>query len=313
MRSRAAAFLTAGLLALVLSAVAVPASAKPPIWIARRGHAVVTLFGSIHLLPPGLDWRPAGLDEALASANSLWFELPLDRAAARETVRLVQSKSLLPPKDNLSAHLSPGENAQFDRVAAALGLPAAALERLEPWDVDLMLSLTQNARMGARVLSGVEQTLEATTPPSVARRAFETPREQIGFLADAPMKAQIASLAETLNEIETEPHLYDEIVQDWMSGDVAKFEADGLEPMRLKCPIIYDRLVRARNRRWAKRIARMLDHGADAVVVVGMDHLVGPDGVPTLLRAKGFTVEGPLQSPPEAQAPQTGGPPTLSH
>ncbi|MGH7015818.1 MAG: TraB/GumN family protein [Caulobacteraceae bacterium] len=313
MRLRAVSFLTAGLLALVLGAAAAPASAKPPIWVARRGHAVVTLFGSIHLLPPGLDWRPAGLDEALASAKSLWFELPLDQATARETERLVQSRSLLPPKDTLSAHLSPGENAQLDRVAAALGLPAAALERMEPWDVDLMVSLTQNARMGARVPTGVEQTLEATTPPSVERRAFETPKEQIGFLAGAPMKAQIASLAETLNEIETEPQLYDEIVQDWMSGNVAKFEADGLEPMRLKCPIIYDRLVRARNRRWAKKIAAMLDHGDDAVVVVGMDHLVGPDGVPTMLRAKGFAVEGPLQSPQEAPAPRAEGSPTASH
>ncbi len=50
--------LTAALgLALWLGAGS-PAQAKPPIWVVRSPHATLVLFGSIHLLPAGLDWRP---------------------------------------------------------------------------------------------------------------------------------------------------------------------------------------------------------------------------------------------------------------
>ncbi|MGH6957179.1 MAG: hypothetical protein ACREEW_11005, partial [Caulobacteraceae bacterium] len=58
----------AWLFAVVLAALAPAASAfaKPPIWIVRSPKASMVLFGSVHLLPAGLDWRPAALDKALA-------------------------------------------------------------------------------------------------------------------------------------------------------------------------------------------------------------------------------------------------------
>ena len=76
--------LTAALgLALWLGAGS-PAQAKPPMWIVRSPHATLVLFGSIHLLPAGLDWRPATLDDALARADELWFELPITVKAGEQ-------------------------------------------------------------------------------------------------------------------------------------------------------------------------------------------------------------------------------------
>ena len=40
-------------------------------------------------------------------------------------------------------------------------------------------------------------------------------------------------------------------------------------------------------------ITRRLDGSGQAVMVVGVGHLIGPDSVPALLRKQGFRVEGP--------------------
>ncbi len=65
-----------------------------------RSHgAVVVLFGSIHLLPAGLDWRPPALDDALARADALWFELPI-------TIDSDNAGEIRPP--NSAATLGPG-------------------------------------------------------------------------------------------------------------------------------------------------------------------------------------------------------------
>ena len=82
-----------GLCALILLALSAacappPAQAQPAVWIVRDHDSEMLLFGSIHLLPPGLDWRPAALDAALAKADDLWFELPVDPATEQEAARL---------------------------------------------------------------------------------------------------------------------------------------------------------------------------------------------------------------------------------
>jgi len=70
---------------------------------------------------------------------------------------------------------------------------------------------------GAGVESGVEQTLSASSP-TIPRKAFETIADQIGFLADASQTDQIASLQETLGEIEEGPAVYQRLVNAWMTG-----------------------------------------------------------------------------------------------
>jgi uncharacterized protein YbaP (TraB family) len=53
------------------------------------------------------------------------------------------------------------------------------------------------------------------------------------------------------------------------------------------------KLLNERNQDWARQIQGMLDEKRTFFVTVGIAHLVGPQGVPALLRAKGITVDGP--------------------
>jgi uncharacterized protein YbaP (TraB family) len=280
-------------LAAAVTFVSDAAFAMPPTWVVHHGRATLTLFGSVHLLPTGLGWRPPALEAALAGADEMWFELPIDAATADEADALVDKLGGLPAGDTLSAHLGPGQNARLDRIAQDLGLPMAVLEQTRPWEAEVVVSLADDAKHGALADQGVEQQLAASTPPSVRRRAFETPRQQIEFLAGAPMAAQVASLDETLGEIDTQPHLYEDIVAAWMAGDTAALEKEALDPLRQDSPQMYQRLVAERNRRWAKVIVRLLGGDKRVVVVVGVDHMLGADGLPALLRAQGYAVEGP--------------------
>jgi uncharacterized protein YbaP (TraB family) len=93
--------------------------------------------------------------------------------------------------------------------------------------------------------------------------------------------------------MEEKPLAYREIVDDWITGDLGAIERDALEPLRRASPTLFDRLITSRNHRWAKVIEQRLKGSGTTVIVVGMGHLVGPGGVPALLRADGLTVEGP--------------------
>ena len=270
-----------------------PAAAKPPVWIIRDADSTIVLFGSVHLLPAGLDWRPDALTEALARADDVWFEIPIDEQTQIDADRLFQSRGMLPADDDIFRHLTPAQGERLRRVADAMGFYSAHVARWRPWYADVRLSDTYNGRAGGDASDGVERQIQAMTPLAARRRAFETTAQQIQFFAGTPVADQVASLDETLREIEERPDLFHQIVDHWMSGDIAAIEVDAVDTLRSASPILFDRLITQRNRHWVKTIRRRLAGRGVTVIVVGVGHLVGPGGVPALLRAQGVTVVGP--------------------
>jgi uncharacterized protein YbaP (TraB family) len=62
--------------------------------------------------------------------------------------------------------------------------------------------------------------------------------------------------------------------------------------MKVENPGLYDALLKRRNVAWADALTRELDQGSGVELVnVGALHLVGDDGLPALLQARGFKVE----------------------
>lgn len=273
--------------------VAAPAAAKPPVWIVRSHGATLVLFGSIHLLPAGLDWRPAALDDALASADEVWFELPITARTGQEAAAVSLSRGALPKGRLLSAMMSENDTARLMQAAVSLHCTPEAIDRMQPWMAELTLSVAEDARSGADASSGVEDQIEAQTGPAVARRSFETAAQQIEFLAGAPVKDQIASLNWTVGEIVGDPDSYRRVVDEWMSADLLGLKRDANDPLERVSPRLYQRLLVKRNQAWVRQLASRLKKPGKVVVVVGIGHLIGPDGLPAQLRARGFAVEGP--------------------
>jgi len=274
-------------------AMTLPAAAQPPVWVVRDQDSTIVLFGSVHLLPPGLDWRPQALNTAIQSADDIWFELPLDPADSQAASQIAATRGVLPEGERLSDRLSPAGRRRLARIAKSENLSMDGLERMRPWLAEVTLGVAQLAKGGANGSDGVERTLDQAAPASAQRRAFETPEQQIAFFADAPEKEQVASLEDTLRQMEQDPDEYSKLLKAWMVGDVKALERQGLKPMRRASPVLYERLVTGRNARWAEAIAGRLAGSGETVVVVGAAHLIGRDGVPAMLRRRGITVEGP--------------------
>ena len=122
---------------------------------------------------------------------------------------------------------------------------------------------------------------------------METVADQIAALSSDPPADQVKSLEETLREIEEEPDSFDKLAAAWDRGDVRTIQTEGLDELKAHAPGAFQRLVVDRNRKWTPELEAMLKGGGRTVVIVGVGHLVGADGVPAMLRRDGFRVEGP--------------------
>lgn len=281
------------LAALLALAVVTPAKAQPPIWVVRDADSELVLFGSVHVLPEGLNWRPARLDQALKDADDLWFELPVDTGAELAAAQLAVKYGMLPEGQRLSDLLPPDDQARLERMGGRYGLAPAFLDRMQPWFAEVALAATAYQAAGARADHGVEKQVAASAPATAERRAFESVEEQLAIFVDTPREAQVASLSASLKEMEADPKAFEDLVAAWMRGDVGALRQEALEPLKAAAPVLYRRLVTDRNERWLTVLRDRLAGAGDTVVVVGVGHLLGPDGLPERLRALGYSVEGP--------------------
>jgi uncharacterized protein YbaP (TraB family) len=273
--------------------------AKPPVWVLHGKGATITLFGSVHILPRDVDWEPEALKRALGQADELWFETPIDPAALLDATRLALAKGMLPEGQSLSGLLSDDGKTRLAREAEALRLPEPQLERLRPWLAELTIGEAAYARDGATADQGVERQL-ADSAPQAARHSFETPAQQIDMFAGASTAVQVRSLQDTLRDLEEDPGQSRRLIDAWMKGDLKAIEKEGVEELRSESPEMFATLLTNRNAAWVKVLLKRLNAAparrgrpTRIVVVVGVGHLVGPGGVPDLLRRRGIRVDGP--------------------
>lgn len=268
--------------------------ANPALWRVSDADSEIYLFGSVHMLPPDLKWRTARIDKAFARADTVYFETPVTPEAGAEIAGLVERAGFLPPEQSLSDRLSADSKARLERVAAKLKLDPRGLERSRPWLAALQISLAMVEQQGQKAEAGVERVFEQELQGGQkARRYFETAEQQIGFLANLSDAAQDRFLAATLRQVEEEADAMDTLDAAWVTGDVAKLQQLLTSDLQEAGPEVYAAIIVNRNRAWAETLDKELEGEGVVFVIVGAAHLIGPEGVPALLAARGRTVEGP--------------------
>jgi len=276
-----------------------PATARvvadaPVLWKIDGPKGDVYLFGSVHLLPPGVNWRTPALDAALNEAQVVVFEIDLDEAKNLAIMQhLIGKLGRLPADQTLRKLLAPEGRAKYERVLGLLGIPAPSLDQLRPWLAAVTIGVQWIVSKGYDPNSGVDDKVWSWTKQSGKQLAhLETIEEQLGVFAGLTRDQEIEFLLVSVDQIENTPAMLDNLVSAWRKGDTATLDKV-LNADMDDTPALRDRLLKDRHAKWLPQIENMIADGRSHVIVVGAAHLVGKDSVISMLRAKGVAVEGP--------------------
>jgi hypothetical protein len=105
-------------------------------------------------------------------------------------------------------------------------------------------------------------------------------------------KLEIGEFDSSLLEILHDQGSIGNLVDAWADGDVKRLAALARSDFKGH-PDAEKALFDDRNRNWVGQIGKMLDEPHTFFITVGAGHLAGPKGVPALLRAEGYKVDGP--------------------
>ncbi len=267
----------------------------PAIWsIKKENGATITLFGSVHLLPDGKNWRIPALVSAYKNADVIVLETNLADMQTPELMSYMTENALNPTGVTLTQLLTPEQKEIVSKGAEAAGTNFAMLDGFRPWLVAMQLSVAVAVQQGFMPDQGVDQQIQQDAQKDgKAFDYFEKAKEQIDFFIDMPEKLQIGFLVSGSKEIVEKPDALKKLVDAWSKGDVAlidKLMNEGAS----ETPEVGKILLENRNQAWVSKILSFYMKDKNSyLIVVGAGHLAGEKGVPAMLRAEGVKVEGP--------------------
>ena len=267
----------------------------PAMWTLSDEDTTIHIFGTVHILRPDLEWRTAEFNQAFNAADTLVLEVDMESEEGQQAVaRDFIQRGLYGDGRTLSGQLSQEDLSVVEAALAPLGVPIAALDPMEPWMVAVNLSVLQLQQEGFDPNSGVERVLIAEAQEDGKEFDFlETASVQANIFDTLPPDVQKTFLYETALTLEDSSLMLDQVVEEWADGDVEGLGVLVANPDTGGGEGIYDALFVERNENWVPQIEAMLDEPGTVFVAVGAGHLAGPDSVITMLREKGYEVEGP--------------------
>jgi uncharacterized protein len=262
--------------------------ADPALWVLQDDDTTIYLFGTVHVLKPGLSWFDEAVRDAFDASDSLVVETVLPDAATMQA--LVAELGMDPALPPLRERLPPPLAAKLAEALTAAGLSPDALDHAEPWLVATTLSAVEVERLGYARTDGAEATLErAAATAGKPITGLETTREQLRYFDTLSPEAQTALLAATLDEAGSGGAMFERIVAAWSAGDSAEL-GRLINGDIAASPELARALIADRNARWASWIAARMDRPGTVFVAVGAGHLAGDASVQAMLARKGLKV-----------------------
>lgn len=264
--------------------------ADPALWVVKGKQTTIYLFGTIHVLKPGLTWFDEAVKSAFDKADEVKLEIVMPDPATMQG--LVQATGVAPAgTPPLTQRLPEGKRAAFTKAVTDLGLPANALDRFKPWLAATQLSVAPLSKLGYDSANGPEEVItEAAKQAHKPLSGLETPQQQLGFFGSLSDKAQLQFLESTVDELPTLDKQMASMVDEWARGDPEALAREMNDELK-SSPEVAKVLLVDRNRNWAQWIKQRMTKPGTVFIAVGAGHLAGPDSVQAQLAKLGLKAE----------------------
>ncbi|PKP92854.1 MAG: TraB/GumN family protein, partial [Alphaproteobacteria bacterium HGW-Alphaproteobacteria-16] len=242
--------------------------ATPALWVVKDEDTTIYLFGTIHVLKPGLSWFDQAVKKAFDASDEMVTEIG-DLPDPAEMQPLIMKYGLNMTGPTLTEKLPEDKRAAFTAAVAKYGLPQAVIDRFDPWLAATQLSMVALQSEGYDPASGAEAVLSAAA--KVAGKpvsGLETVEQQFGFFDSLSEEAQIKFLVEGLEQIQNVGPEFEKMVAAWASGNPEGLAEIMNEALR-SSPELSKMLLADRNARWAEWIDTRLEKPGVVFMAVG--------------------------------------------
>ncbi len=277
---------------MVLSLLlAVSALGETSVWVASTDSSVTYIGGTIHILRESDRPYPPEFDQAYSESEIVVLETDFTELNSAEAQQAMLARAVYADGRTLNRVLSAEVYERLEERCAANNLPLASLNQMKPSMLVLALVAQELERLGVDQ-EGVDFFYHSrATADRKPTPGLESVEEQIDVLTTMGDGNEDAFILNSLDEMKNLEELFDEMVQAWRAGDESAIVELFQKDMKQDFPKLFKSLLVDRNLNWMPKIEGYLVTPETELMLVGVAHLVGEEGIIAQLRELGYKVE----------------------
>ena len=249
------------------------------------------LYGTIHMIGKADFFLTDSTRSAIDRAKLVTFEINMEDMMNLPAQMGLMMKSFMSDGKSLSDLLSKEDYALVKAHFDKQGLPLFLFERMKPMFLTVLADTDMGGGLGGDgdMVSYEMKIMEIAEQQKKKMGGLETAEYQMSMFDSIPYEAQAKMLVETIKSSGgTEDGQFDQMVELYKNQDIVGMgammgEDEGIGEYE-------DLLLNTRNRNWIPIMGEMM-LAQPSFFAVGAGHLGGDQGVVSLLRKAGYTVE----------------------
>lgn len=267
------------------------AAAESSVWVVRQGNLVTYLGGTCHVLRQSDYPLPAEFERAYQAAELIVFEADPGQASSPQMQQLLARKSFYLDGTTLEQVLEPATYQMLKDYCQRSNLQLSVFTRLKPAMAALTLLAIELQRQGIDQGGADLHFYQRAVADGKGQEALETIEQQLEFMLEMAKGREDRFMQYSIGELERLDEVFNDLIAAWRNGDDENIAKLGGDDLREQFPGIFHTLFSARNAAWLPSLEKYIRSPETELILVGVGHLVGDDGLVAELRKRGYRVE----------------------
>lgn len=244
------------------------------------------LYGTIHAICPDDMVFPAKIQQAFTEAKQLYLEIDMDNKGAMLSA---QMKSFMKDGQSLKKLLTPAEYEKVNTFFRdSIGMGIEMFGKMKPI---LLSALMYPKLMGCpKTVSYEEKFMDMAKEEDKKILGLESVSDQMDALDAIPVEEQAKWLVQSVDEYPKMKKMYAEMVELYKKEDIEGVAKLMEQEEEMEMGDYEDNLLKNRNQNWIPVIEAACQK-KQTFFAFGAAHLMGENGVISLLKKAGYRVE----------------------
>jgi len=262
------------------------------LWKVSDSNSSVYLLGSVHFANANYYPMSQAIEAAFAEASTLAVEVDITSIDPIKTQQMMQQMGHYQDGRTLKDDLSPETWRKLEDYLAHQSIPTHLVVAQKPGMLIMTLTSMELMKLGMSPQFGIDLHFLSRAKGKKQIIELETLEQQMELLLD--MDDGDIAMNQTLDEFPTFPELSNQLLSAWQSGDTSIMQTLLIDEPLQKYPEskqYFDKMFTDRNLTMTDKIRGYLDDNKTYFVIMGAGHLIGEEGIISLLKEKNLKVE----------------------
>lgn len=265
---------------------------KSFIWEITSDISTVYVMGTVHIANPNIYPLESAIENAFEQSDYLVVEVNTNNVDSKYMEELTMQYGEYQSGDSLENHIPEDLYSQLNEEFGELGLDIRLFNNFKPWMIATTLETLRMMEYGYRIEHGIDfYLMEEAVDSNKVILDLETIEYQLELFSIIPDDLWILSLKDYIEDPNIEEEL-NQMFSYWENGNADGIETlifQGIDEYPELAPF-YEELIYERNFNMVDKIETFLNDNETYFIAVGAGHLVGDNGIISLLEEKDYTV-----------------------